>query len=124
MCPYTCTCVPYLSYLRGQTHSSSHHTLKGQSVTELCPRLLCISCSTQPRLKFILLINVKMLTMVDILTFISRINWRFWLFRPKISIYLDYVIMSIFMDNFNFSLSCAEHEKCFTTLRPVPDQHI
>ena len=32
------------------------------------------SCSTQLRLKFILLINVKMPTIVGILTFISRIN--------------------------------------------------
>ena len=34
------------------------------------------SCSTQRRLKFILLINVKMPTMVGILTFISRINYK------------------------------------------------
>ena len=32
------------------------------------------SCSTQLSMKFILLINVKMLTIVGILTFISRIN--------------------------------------------------
>ena len=32
------------------------------------------SCSTQLSLKFILLINVKMPTIVGILTFISRIN--------------------------------------------------
>ena len=34
------------------------------------------SCSAQLRLKFILLINVKMPTIVGILTFISRINYR------------------------------------------------
>ena len=33
------------------------------------------SCSAQVRLKFILLINVKMLTIVGILTFMSRINY-------------------------------------------------
>ena len=33
------------------------------------------SCSTQLILKFILLINVKMPTIVGILTFISRINY-------------------------------------------------
>ena len=33
------------------------------------------SCSTQLRLKFILLKNVKMQTIVGILTFISRINY-------------------------------------------------
>ena len=32
------------------------------------------SCSTQQSLKFILLINVKMPTIVGILTFINRIN--------------------------------------------------
>ena len=33
------------------------------------------SCSTQLRLEFILLINVKMPTIVGILTFMSRINY-------------------------------------------------
>ena len=33
------------------------------------------SCSAQLRLKFILLINVKMPTIVGILTFMSRINY-------------------------------------------------
>ena len=33
------------------------------------------TCSTQLRLKFILLINVKMPTIVGILTFMSRINY-------------------------------------------------
>ena len=36
------------------------------------------SCSAQLRLKFILLINVKMPTIVGILTFMSRINYRLW----------------------------------------------
>ena len=35
------------------------------------------SCSDQLRLKFILLINVKMPTIVGILTFMSRINYLF-----------------------------------------------
>ena len=44
------------------------------------------SCSVQLRSKFILLINVKMPTIVGILTFISRINdWLLW-FKPEISI--------------------------------------
>ena len=34
-------------------------------------------CSTQPRLKFILLINVIMPTVAGILTFISRINYSY-----------------------------------------------
>ena len=48
------------------------------------------SCSAQLRLKLILLINIKMLTIVDILTFISRINYRFWSSKPSISIYFGY----------------------------------
>ena len=37
--------------------------------------IIFFSCSAQLRLKFILLINVKMPTIVGILTFISRINY-------------------------------------------------
>ena len=37
------------------------------------------SSSAQLRLKFILLIIVKMPTIVGILTFISRINYMYWL---------------------------------------------
>ena len=37
-----------------------------------------VSCSTQLSLKYILLLNVKMPTIVDILTFISRINYHFF----------------------------------------------
>ena len=48
------------------------------------------SCSTQLRLKFILLINVKMPTIVGILTFMSRINYRLWSSKPSISVYLGY----------------------------------
>ena len=52
------------------------------------------SCSAQLRLKFILLINVKMPTIIidGILTFISRINYyRPWCYyKPSFSIYLGY----------------------------------
>ena len=48
------------------------------------------SCSAEPRLKFILLINVKMPTIVGILTFISRINYRLWHSKAPFSIYLGY----------------------------------
>ena len=47
------------------------------SVSVLCPlvpRLYIFSCSTQLNMELILLINVKMPTIVGILTFISRIN--------------------------------------------------
>ena len=48
------------------------------------------SCSTQLSLKFILLINVKMPTIVGILTFISRINYQFLRFEPEFSTKFDY----------------------------------
>ena len=48
------------------------------------------SCSTQLRIKFILLINVKMPTIVGILTFISRINYQFLSFEPEFSTIFDY----------------------------------
>ena len=44
------------------------------------------SCSTQLSMKFILLINVKMATIVAILTLINRINSRLWSFKPENSI--------------------------------------
>ena len=47
------------------------------------------SCSTQLRLKLILLINVKMPTIVGILTFISRINYQFLSFEPEFSTIFD-----------------------------------
>ena len=34
--------------------------------------------------------NVKMPTVVGIFTFISRINYRLWSYKPSISIYLGY----------------------------------
>ena len=48
------------------------------------------SCSAQLRLKFILLINVKMPTIVGILTFMSRINYKFLSFEPEFSNNFDY----------------------------------
>ena len=48
------------------------------------------SCSAQLRLKFIWLINVKMPTIVGILTFISRISYWLRLAKQKSSINLDY----------------------------------
>ena len=44
------------------------------------------SCSAQLRLKFILLINVKMPT----ITFMSRINYNLLSFEPEYSINFDY----------------------------------
>ena len=60
------------------------------------------SFSAQLRLKFILFINVKMLTTVGILTFISRINTGFGDLNLKFQ--FIWVILS-FMSSLNFMLS-------------------
>ena len=52
--------------------SSIDNSTPGPEVIKL------FSCTVQLRLKLILLINVKMPKIVGILTFISRINYRFW----------------------------------------------
>ena len=48
------------------------------------------SCSAQLRLRFILLINVKMPTIVGILTFMSRINYLLFSTEPEFSTNFDY----------------------------------
>ena len=69
------------------------------------------SCSAQLRLKFILLINVKMPTIVGILTFISRINYRLSWSKPEISIYFIY-------EQLKFHAQLSVLEKSFITLGP------
>ena len=73
------------------------------------------SCSTQLILKFILLINVKMPTIVGVLTFMSRINYQFLSFEPEFSTILS---ISAFISSVNFMLSSAELEKSFITSGP------
>ena len=48
------------------------------------------SCATRLKLKFILLINVKMPTIVGILTFMSRINYQLLNIEPDFAICFDY----------------------------------
>ena len=73
------------------------HVQHMQTMVKPGPEVIKLfSCSAQLRLKFILLINVKMPTIVGILTFISRINYRLWCSKPLISIYLGY--FSIYED--------------------------
>ena len=63
---------------------------EGLSATPGPEVIKLFSCSTQLRSKFILLINVKMPTIVGILTFISRINdWLLWP-KPEFSIDFGY----------------------------------
>ena len=71
------------------------------------------SGSTQLSTKIILLINIKMPTIVGILTFISMINttserlkaWNIFICR----------YLSFFMSSWNFVLSWVEHEKSYIT---------
>ena len=61
-----------------------------------CPGLEVIklfSCSTQLSMKFFQLINVKMPTIVDILTIMSRKNSFLGLSEPKKAEFLDILIL-------------------------------
>ena len=58
----------------------------GPEVIKLLP------CSTQLSTKFILLINVKMPTIVDILTFISMINLTFERLKARTNFICWYLI--------------------------------
>ena len=64
-----------------------------EEIGQCCPGpevIKLFSCSAQLRLKFILLINVKMPTIVGILTYMSRINYLFLSFEPEFSTNLSY----------------------------------
>ena len=66
-------------------------------------------------MNFFLLLNVKMPTIVGILTFMSGKNSILGLSEPKKDKYLDIcTLMSIY----NFMLSRVEHEKSFITSGP------
>ena len=64
-----------LQILSPSMHNQSVHMQTTTKKTKIRPRgYELFSCSTQLSTKFILLINVKMPTIVGILTFISKIN--------------------------------------------------
>ena len=73
------------------------------------------SCSTELSMKFFLLINVKMPTIVGILTFISRKNSILGLSEPKKAEFLNIFILTSIL---NFMLNSVEHEKSFITSGP------
>ena len=64
------------------SHDVAHLSIPSLCVilkTDTGPEVIQLfSCSAQLRLKSILLMNVKMPTIVGILTFISRINYMLW----------------------------------------------
>ena len=76
---------------------------------------LHFSCPIQLGMKFILLINVNMPTIVGILTFISGINTTSESLKAKKS--LLFTILP-FMSNWNFMLSWVEQGRSFITCVP------
>ena len=67
-------------------------------------------------MKFFLLIDVKMPTLVAILTFMNGINIAFLAFlRLKNADFLD---ISILMSIYKSIISCVEHAKSFITSGP------
>ena len=73
------------------------------------------SCSTQLSTKFILLINVKMPTIVGILTFYSMINATYDRLKLETTLFVGILV---FIRSWNFMLSWVEHEKSFITSGP------
>ena len=73
------------------------------------------SCSTQLSMKFIMLINVKMPTIVGILTFISMLNETSESLKArKVGLFQQFS----FISNWNFMLRWVEHEKSLITSGP------
>ena len=85
------------------------HIQSGPEVIKL------FSCSTQLSTKFIPLINVKMPTIVGILTFISRINTSYENLKSRNTYLFQHFA---FNDSWNFVLSWVAHEKSFITSGP------
>ena len=72
-------------------------------------------CSTQLSMKFILLINVKMPTIVGILTFISMMKTT----PERLKARTFFICRClVFMSTWNFVVSWVEHEKSFITSGP------
>ena len=89
-------------------HASEEDTFGRPEVLKL------FSCSTQLSMKFSLLINMKMPTIVGIFIFINREFSCSAMFSKK-----EFAIVSNFrfIIRKNFMLSCVEHEKSFINLR-------
>ena len=70
-------------------------------------------------MKFFLLINVKVPTIVGVLTFTNAKNCILGLSEPKRR--PNFLIFFILMSIQNFMLNCVEHEKSFITSGPGSD---
>ena len=73
-------------------------------------------------MKFILLINVKMPTIVGIITFISRIKFMLGLYNLAAN-ETSFDSISIYSRSLNFMLSRVEHEKSFINMGPEYNRH-
>ena len=74
---------------RAKSYCSSYYSFWDILLTRLKVMKL-FSCSTQLNTKFILLINVKMPTIVGILTFMSRINTTSERLKSRIGLYFSF----------------------------------
>ena len=78
------------------------------------------SCSTQLSVKFILLINLKVLT-IFLNFFHAQLSWAC---SAELSMEKVLIVgFFIFMTKWNFMLSWVEHEKSFISSRPGDMQH-
>ena len=85
-----CLCSYCLFLLAPQVYWSS------RIIAFPCPEVLKhFPCSTQLSTKFILLVNVKMPTIVGILTFISMINTVYESFKAKTSSFVNILVFYV-----------------------------
>ena len=104
-------CLPQYLYTGIQSEKGliAHAADPGPEFIKLFP------CSTQLSTKLILLINVKMPTIVGILTFISMINTTSERLKARYILICRY--FSIY-EQLEFMLSWVEHEKSFIASGP------
>ena len=88
----------------GPPHLSLHCLLPGSEVIKL------FSCSTRLNMKFFLLINVKMPTIVGILTFVSGKNSVIGLSEPKKLNFLMFLYLGAF--KFELSMKKVLYPRC------------
>ena len=112
-----CTQVDQCGNLFSKGRQLDHIPLTeaGLKVIKLFP------CSTQLSTKSILLMNVKMPTIVGILTFICMINTTSERLKAVNFFICRYFS---FMSSWNFLLSWVEHEKSFITSGPGLKEHM
>ena len=112
MCPWNVNNVIILISFRLYTVWQLYKNIL-ESTKSNVPRLSIFSCSTQLSMKFI------MLTVVGILTFVSRINTTSECWSTKKSISFSILVS---MSSWNCMFSWEKHEKSFITFGPYQHQ--